>query len=202
MLRRFLVLGALVLAACGVESASGAVRPPARATFARAASCAADSLCYVLAWPAVSDANGPADHYHVRISTPSRTVTDTTITGTSLRVAIPKPAAGTSIPLTAQVWSIRRGLQSVSAASATTTASVPDVPPPPPSSVTITPDTVAAAQLPGVRETVYAVALVTSDSTATVIGGSPVMHWCQPIEATTTYLPGDTTWVFTLTSRN
>lgn len=197
-MRRLLAVLLLTIAACGVESASGAVRPPSRLTLTPAAACASDSLCYVLQWPAVSDANGAADHYHVRITTSAGYAHEDTVTALSERVAIPTPAIGASVTVTASVWSIRRGLQSASAATATATARTADVAPPAPGSITITPDTLAFSGLPIVHDRGLAVAFVTSDSTATIVGGDVTMDFCVPKRAGITRVPWDTTWVITL----
>ena len=136
-----LFVAALTLAACHVEQARA--DPPRHLDVVPTPICEADSLCYIVAWPAVSDAAGMADGYRVHVTSSAGLDLTATVVDPVYRFAV-SCTPGASGTIGVDVWSVRRDSVSHDSAHAAASYTCPDAPPPAPDSVVITPDSVTA----------------------------------------------------------
>lgn len=187
-LGRLMLAGCLLAVACGnkpqptpADSVNAVVQPssrprtapPAPATALVAASQVdSDSIHFVISWSLVSDANGAAQNYDVRVilKNAGTTVFEGNLKNPPQTVVVGRPVVGSSADtLMVEIYSVRRGLRSpVPARASAVVPARTDVPPPPP-------DTVVIDTLPTPPDT------------------TPVPPDTTPVPPDTTPVPPDTT---------
>lgn len=164
MLQKFIKFSTLVmlvaLLGCADKTIAPIVEPPvlpSGMSFGLVTSPADSILLIRVAWPKATDAGGDAEFYR-HTMTASKVVTDAStgplpelkqVNGLADTVSIKKPAPGDTITLVAKIWSVRRGLQSVTPAEGNLVIRRSDAPPPPPDSITV--DTIVIPIMQGLR---------------------------------------------------
>lgn len=146
---RFIFLMVIVMVtACADETVAPVVEPPtvpSRMSFGLL-TAPSDSVLFVrVAWTKATDVAGDAEFYRHTMTT-SKVVTDAStgplptskqVNGLVDTVAIKKPVPNDTIAIVSKIWSVRRGLQSLSPAEGNLIIIRADQPPPPPDSVTV-----------------------------------------------------------------
>jgi hypothetical protein len=110
-----------------------------------------------VSWPQATDGAGAAEFYR-HTMTANKAVTDNAtgplptlkqVNGLADTVSIRMLAAGDTVTLTARIWSVRRGLQSVTPAEGNLVIRRADRPPPAPDSITV--DTIVIPIMGGLK---------------------------------------------------
>lgn len=131
--------GVLYLTRCKAETAVAAPAPDAVAFLERHSLCNANERCFTLVWVQPSDTiGGKPDAYVVEVAANGAVIATDTVTATIFDVTV-GCSPGASGAVTAQLWSLRRGIKSATPATVGQVYSCPDVPPPPPDSVRFEP---------------------------------------------------------------
>jgi hypothetical protein len=177
---RIAALAAIVLLLARCKPAVADAAPAPHDVTVAVLASSADSLRYRIAWSAVSDANGAADHYVDSVFVGGALAHAEVTANLADTVTVKRPAAGASISLALHLRAIRRTI-SGPAFTQSWTYTQSDVAPAAPSGVTV--DTLAMvfpavsavlpsgfAALPGDSVLVRAVALLSNGDTVTPTG--------------------------------
>lgn len=147
---------ALVMLACRPSDLFEPKPEPPTIGFNILSAHSSDSILVIrVSWTPASDDGGPAEYY-VHTMTSSKLVTDSVtgplpneaiVNGTADTVSIKIASINDEVTLTANVWSVRRGLRSTAPAIGLLVIRRGDQPPPPPDSITV--DTIVIGMIFG-----------------------------------------------------
>lgn len=165
MLQKFIRFGFLMVIVMVTACTDSTVAPiveaptlPEGMSFGLVTASTVDNTLRIrVAWAKATDANGDAEFYR-HTMTASKVVTDSStgplptlkqVNGLADTVVIKKPMPGDTVKLVSKIWSVRRGLQSLSPAEGNLLIIRADQPPPPPDSITV--DTIVIPIMQGLR---------------------------------------------------